>query len=400
MRGERTRLGRATRWWWVRLPCAALRLSRALSAAVADGHFLAGYPLLGAVVTPAAAVGGLLFGGLRIGYYRSFSESLALVVTAAVLGHLATQLGTAFVAGFAVGDFFAGQTSWIYRSGAGGPLGHGLLAGLLRIRVPMLIAYLLLASLAVALPALVRGLLAGIPGVSRLPGNLGFGVAMLLNLVLVYLGVQVWAHAAAVLVRPLYTWSVRLTIFGAPIPPEQIVAPQAVRTLQRDGLWIVRAAVIATLARYGLVWLSLRVPALARRVRRVEAELAEAVPVRPLAERAGALPVAVLTAAASTLVLAGLIQAWWVALLYFTELLLLRALSLGLLPPRVDAWRRLVARIPLALRLAVALLTVRAVASALVGRSESFTPMALFVASAVAALYLLMPGQPLPREAA
>jgi hypothetical protein len=86
--------------------------------------------------------------------------------------------------------------------------------------------------------------------------------------------------------------------------------------------------------------------------------------------------------------------------LYFTELLLLRALSLGLLPPRVDAWRRLVARIPLALRLAVALLTVRAVASALVGRSESFTPMALFVASAVAALYLLMPGQPLPREAA
>src|SRR5439155_22850011 len=118
-----------TRLWWIRLPRSAARLPGGVSAHLADGHFLAAFPVLGALATPAAAVTGLAFGGLRVGYSRSFSESLTLVVVSVVCGYLAGQLGAAFVAGFAIGDFFLGQTWWIYHSDTPGIMGHGLVAG-------------------------------------------------------------------------------------------------------------------------------------------------------------------------------------------------------------------------------------------------------------------------------
>jgi hypothetical protein len=384
--------------WWIRLPRYATRLSRPISATLADGHFLAAWPVLGTIATPAALLTGLLFGALRIGYYRSFSESLTLVLVAVAFGFVAGQLGAAFVAGFAVGDFFIGQTSWIFHSSASGIMGNGLIPGLLRIRVPMLIAYLVLLSLAVALPALIRRLLQNLPGVNRLPSTVGFGVAVVLNVVLVYLGVRLYVNAAAVLIRPLYTWSVRLTLFGHPIPPERVVAPEAVQTFQRDGVWIIRVAIIATLVRFLFVWLTLQVPALRARLEAVERGLAQPATDRPLIERYGPWPALIASAIAGTLMLGGLIEVWWVAALFFVELLLLRALTAGLVPPRVNRWRRLVAHVPLVLRLAVALLTVQTLASAFVGRTSSFTPMAVFVAAAVAVLYLLAPGE--PRKAA
>src|SRR5205823_6501635 len=63
-----------TRLWWIRLPRSAARLSAGVSAQLADGHFLGALPILGALATPAAALTGLAFGALRIGYFRSFSE--------------------------------------------------------------------------------------------------------------------------------------------------------------------------------------------------------------------------------------------------------------------------------------------------------------------------------------
>src|SRR2546430_11215275 len=388
-----------TRLWWEGRPRRADRLSPGVSAHVGDGHFLAAYPLVGTVATPAAAVTGLAFGAFRIGCLRSFSESLTLVLVAVALGYLAGQLGAAFVAGFAVGDFLIGQTRWIFHSKGSGIMGDGLIAGVLRIRVPMLIAYLLLLALAVALPALFRRLLADLPGVRRLTGQFGFGVAVILNVVLVYLGVNVWVKAAAVLIRPLYTWSVRLTVFGFPIPPERVVAREAVQTFQDDGIWIVRVAVIATLVRFALVWLTLEVPALNRRLLAVEHELAHPVPDAPASQRYRRLPVAVLTAGLSTLMLSVLIEAWWMAARFVGAFFLIRALSSGLIPPRLDWWRRLVGRIPLLVRLAVAPLAVQAMATSFVGPTHSFTPMALFIAAAVGVLYLLVPRAPRRAEA-
>jgi hypothetical protein len=396
---ERHGTSQLTYLWWVGLPRHAVRLSRTVSATVADGHFLAAYPVLGAVATPASLITGLTFGSWRVGYYRSFSESLALVLVAVACGYLAGQLGAAFVTGFAAGDFLIGQTKWIFHSDESGILGDGLVAALVRVRLPMLIAYLLLLSLTVALPALIRRMLQNLPGVSRLPGNVGFGIAALLTLVVVYLGVQVWVPAAAVLIRPLYTWSVRLTLFGVQIPPDRVVAAEAVQTFQQDGVWIVRTAVAATLVRLVMVWLSLVLPVLRRRRGEVEAALVVPIADRPATERVGPLPMAVLAAGTSTLMLAGMIEVWWLGVLFFTEFLVLRALSLGLLPPRINGWRRLVARMPLILRLAVALLVVQSLASVLISRSLSFTPMALFVASAVAMLYVLVPGEPLEERA-
>jgi hypothetical protein len=387
-------LDRLARLWWVTVPRRAYRLSPTVSTHLADGHFLAAYPVLGAAATPVATGLGLVFGAGRLGYYRSFSESLTLVLLAVAFGFAAGQLGAAFTVGFAVGDFLIGQQKWIYHSRGHGLFANGFLAALIRVRLPMFIAYLLLASLVVVLPALIRRLLTDLPGVNRLRGHFGFGVAVILDALLVYLGTTVWVRAAAVLIRPLYTWSVRLTVFGHPVPPDRVVAREAVQTFQHDGVWIVRAAVLATLLRFALVWLTLQVRALHRRVQAVERELTAPVADVPAIGRVNPLLSAAGVAAVTTVMLAGLVQAWWVAVLFFVEFFLLRALSAGLVPPRLDRWRRLVARIPLVVRLAAALLTVQTIASSFIRPTDSFTPTAMFIVVAVAVLYLLVPGAP------
>ncbi len=385
-----------TALWWIRLPRKASRMSRGLAFALADGHFLATYPLLGLLITPASVITGLVCGVNTLGYARSFTESLVVMSLAVSFGFLAGQSGLAFVSGFAVGDFFLGQTKWTFYSLThNGIFYDGFLAGLLRVRLPMLIAYLLMAALAVGIPVLIRRLLYELPGAHRLPAWLGFGIGGLLNVMLVYVGVTLWAAGAAVMIRPMFTWSANSRVWGVDLPSEQAVPVRAIQPLQMDAAVIARIAVIAVLVRLGLLALAWFVHPLASRMRAIEHGLAE-----PIAEvdrpgRVHTLVLATLLAGLSTLIFAGMITFWWVAVLFFAEFLLLRLLVAGLIPPRIDWWRTVAAKVPLLVRLAFALVIVRTLSDAFVNpAAATFTPVALFVAATVAVLYLLIPGSP------
>lgn len=394
-------LDRLTRAWWVQLPRKTTRLSVGSAFAVADGHFLAAYPVLGSLATPLAAGTGLVIGAGTLGYARSFTESLTVMLIGVALGFLATQLGVAFVAGLAVGDFVVGQPKWFFESVAGdGLFDDGVLAALVRLRLPMFIGYLLLAALIVGMPVLIRKLVEGLPGLARLPGWLAFSVAGLINIVVVYAGVQLWVGAAPVLIRPLYTWSSNTVLFGEVYPSDFSVPVSGIEPLQRDGLWIVRVAILATLLRLALLWLAWRRRRFAERLQSVEVALAE-----PLTDhtsavaRVGEVRAALLVAAVTTLVLAGMIATWWVAALFFVEFLLLRLLTADVVRLPIEPWRRLLDRVPLLFRLAIALIVVQALAAVVLDeKAQSFTPMALYVAGALAVFVVLMPGQ--PREVA
>ncbi len=390
-------LNRLTRAWWVELPRRTTRLSVGSAFAVADGHFLAAYPVLGSLATPLATGTGLVIGAGTLGYARSFTESLTLILIGVALGYLATQLGVAFVAGFAVGDFVIGQPKWFFDSVAGdGLFDDGVLAALVRLRLPMFIGYLLFAALIVGMPVLIRNLVEGLPGLNRLPGWMAFSVAGLLNVVVVYAGVRLWAGAAPVLIRPLYTWSSNTLLFGEPYPSDFSVPVSAIEPLQRDGIWIVRVAVLATLLRLALLWLAWRRRRFAERMQSVETALAQPLPDGPSAVgRVGKVRTALIVAAVTTFVLAGMIASWWVAALFFAEFLLLRLLTSDVIRLPIEPWRRLLGRVPLLFRLAIALIVVQALAAVVLDeQAQTFTPMALYVAGALAVFVVLMPGQP------
>lgn len=371
-------------WWQVGLPRAAVRLSRGLGFCLADGHFLAAVPPVARWVPPALFALGVAAGALTLGYERVFTEALWIVLLAAAVGFLATQLGAAFVGGLALGDFVVGQRVWDVSTFRGaGVLDDGLLAGLIRVRVPMLIGYALLAGLAVYLPRLARLLIADVPGVHNLPRPAAFGVALALNGLVIAVATRLWAESTAVLVRPLFTWQ-----DDSPSTP-------AVATLQARASWLVLVALLATAGRCALLWWVYSDRGRIERVVAVEEAVAPGAGHTPWLERAGPVPTAVGAAALTTLVLAGVVESLWVAAVLFAVFATLRLLREGLIPPRLDGWRRTAARIPALIRLAVALLVVDTVRRLFVdANDQTFTPLALSLALSVAVLYLLLPGAP------
>ncbi len=368
--------------WQVRLPREAAKVSRGLAFGLADGHFLAAIPPAAAWAPPAAAAVGFAAGALTLGYQRVFTEALWFVLLAAVAGFLATGLGVALMAGFVTGDFFVGQRQWAL-FGFDGLFDDGLLAGVLRIRLPMLIGYALLAGLVLYLPQLARLLIVDVPKVKDLPRPAAFGIALALNLLVVAVGTRLWAEASAVLVRPLFTWQ-----GGQP-------TAAAVGTLQTRASWIVLAAAFATAARVVLLWWIYGDQGRIERVVRVEEAVADGPGRTPWLDRAGPVVSSVAAAAFTAFALAGIIESWWVAVVLFAVFLALRLLREGAISPRLEGWRQAMARIPVLIRLAVALLVVDGVRRGFVDASDpTFNRLALYVAASVIVLYLLLPGAP------
>lgn len=369
--------------WQVRLPRRAARLSRGLAFCMADGHFLAAVPPAATWAPPALCAVGFAGGATTFGYERVFSEALWIVLLAAAAGFLATQLGVAFVGGFALGDFFVGQQVWRVPSVGDGALTDGLLAGLLRIRLPMLIGYALLAGLAVYLPRLARRLIADIPRVGNLPGPVALRSALGLNLLVVAVATLLWAESSALLVRPLFTWQGR--------SPSTV----AVATLQVRATWVVIVALLATAGRCALLYWVYGDRRRAERLVAVEAAVAQGPGTTPWLERAGPVAGAVGAAASTTLVLAGVIETWWVAVVLFAVFVALRCVREGMVLAQLEAWKQTTARVPVLARLAVALLAVDTLRRVFADAGDAtFNRLALSLAVSVVALYLLLPGAP------
>jgi hypothetical protein len=355
--------------------------------ALVDGHYLNASPLVGTLLPVAVLLAGLIVGATGAGYETVFTESLPLLIAIAALGSVSAGLGAMFVVAFAIGDFFIAHTVWqpFYGVFAHGFLDHGFLAGLVRIRLPLLIGYAVLGSLAAAVPTVARMILADIPKLRRLPRQMAFVVAGVLNLLTAAAFTALWVNATPILIRPLFTWD--------PFLASPTVA--AIQPLQLEGGWIVRAAAAAVLLRIVVLWWVYSRPRLARRVIEIERDLIRDPLPQPLLDRLPRWLRALFGAALTTVLLAGLLDTWWIALVMFGTMSIVRSLRSGLIPIRATAWRRLMSRVPALIRLAAVMGLSAVMGSVLIEMQlerGSFVGLALFLLVPIALLYVLMPG--------
>jgi hypothetical protein len=380
----------ASALWFVGLPRLVARRSRSLAHLLADGHFLLVQPWVAAAATPAPLLIGLVWGALTLDYDRVFSESLPLILVACIFGFLSTNLGVAFVIGFAFGDFFVGETRWSVEFSAHPEAfaNEGLLAALVRLRAPMLIGYLLLFVLAVYIPRLARLLILDIPQTTRLPKNYAVAVASLLNITIVAIFVRLWAEAAAVLMRPLFTWRFQ----------EPTVA--AAYALQMQSGWIVLAAITATCLRFAVIWAAYLSPTSTQTIMAAEKDLAQAIPNQKKPKRAGKVTAALAAATISTAALSGLFDNWLIPVVAFAVFCTLHLVRKNIIPLPMEWWKRLVAKVPLLIRMGIGFIIISSLRDAFAGEYDNnFAPLASYLLGSIVLLVVLLPGPPLDSTA-
>ena len=362
---------------WVGIPRKSIRVSRSVGFTLADGHYVLAVarPIAGWVL-PALLILGFVIGANTIGYDRSWSDSLALMVLVALLGFLSTGLAAWLLAGFVVGDFVFGQSQQfsevLYWQEPWFIVGE---------RVSLLIGYGALSILGLVLPRLCRALLVDIPRTIQLPSQAAFALVASLNVFLVWPAVRLWSEAAAVAIRPLFTWS-----YAWQDDP-------SFEPLQDDYSVIIAAAVLATLARVLLLWLVERSDGPRSTLWQTQRALAEGPAPAPIADRVPQLIRVLMAAGAATLLAAGMFESVGVAAMSFALFAVTGASRTDWLP--MDGWRRLMARFPILLRLLVVMLIADTLRRGLVDEyDDSFAPLAILVAVSVLGMSLLVPGPP------
>lgn len=368
-----------SRFWWVKLPLVSRRLSRGLLVTLLDGIYLIAWPRVAALATPLVVVAGFLL-GLHPGpdstsqSPEAFSQFLAVLILAVVVGALSGQLGTGFLVGYIVGDFFFATTGW---------------DAILEVRVPLLITYALLSLPTIFFPLFTKALVVRLTILPRVGHRLGAWVSVAgggvvaasLSWVLVYL----WTDTASVLLRPVFTWQ------EASIPAEAILG------LQSHSILLATLAAAASAVRIGLQALTTYSPTYSRSLDNAQEQLTSASPLTPLVERVP-VPLRVTTKAAIlTLLLAGLYSFWLEGVALGVLILLVTGARQGLISVPLGRWPDLVERVPLALRFGVGLLAVFLLAlpvSALLVASETFRPLVALTAVSVVVFYLLDPLAP------
>src|SRR3989344_5695874 len=126
-----------------------------------------------------------------------FSESLILMIIVAVLGTLGAHFGLLFVFGYATGDLLLGGIDRYSLYGVSSA------SWVVRIFVPQLIEYTLLAFLMVSIPLLVKYLLVSWPWGARLSRGSMLALAMVGHVLLTVGLVYLWAQVVPVMAPPL-----------------------------------------------------------------------------------------------------------------------------------------------------------------------------------------------------
>lgn len=364
-------------WLWSRSPTAGLM--------AADGGWLRAFPGAGAGVPLVAALAGLWWGAIRPANQVTYSSSTALMLAMMGVALLGCGVAVWLWLGFVVGDlvFFAHPA---LVSASERPRPWDLVV---RFLVPQLLSYLLLAVLLLAVPltalvarGTVRGLLrprSPVAAVVAAPVAAALGA-----------GIQAaaWSQSFPLLIRPLWIWRDKSPVADAIVPVQE----------HRWWFGLVAAAVA------GLV--ALIAPPAQRRVQgRRPLVVVAAGSGRRAANTAGrgkAVAGSLARAAATTLLLAGLIETWVRAGVVFGVLLVafvFQARFAALTP--VGRWW--LARVPLGLRLLIAVVVAGA-AAWLVGRrtvesslgfsrivADDFGPMLAASVLAIVVVALLLP---------
>jgi hypothetical protein len=342
-------------FWWSYVPRQARHLSPVAPRALTDGAYLVAWPSIASVAPLVALVLGLALGWHRPESWTAPTESILVMVLLVIVAGFGAALGAYLTFGYAIGDFI------LRAHPAGGHRWYGLYA-LTHVRAPLLIAYVLVAALAVLVPLGSHQLSApGALGIRR-PTPQSPRVQRIAHAVIIGLFTAAWMLTAPILVRPLFTWQ------GHEPPP--VVLPKiawvlpfiaAVVALTRDHL----ESMAATDGAYA------QFQADARRTRR-------AVPPRTKRILPTELSI-VLGAACGTFLLSGLLRSPTDAVLLASVLILVAIL--GGVFGRAKAWTTSLSRVPVVPRLAVAAVlgavAARAVIAALQHESPAFLAMAV-----------------------
>jgi len=382
-------LDAGTRLWWVRLPRFGARLSSTLGLALLDGHWVGAIRVLSVLATPTALAVGIAIGWRQPGFEVLPTESLGLLVLFVAVGTASGQLGLAMVGGLAFGQLVLSDTTWAY---AGEDLSRASLVNgdavdhLLRVVVPLLIAYGVLAVVLVKMPlgtkAVVRSLMPG----DRSPLALRIGIALVAQVALTAAAVYLWALAAPVLLRPVWSWrDLEPTV-------------EAIRPLQEDAATLARVGALAAALRLGIQALLVTMRSLAERVSAIEEELARPLDAPPLYDRLPRGVRGLVGGALITLLLSGLLASWGEAAVVFVIVSGFELLRSGVIPFPWGAWGTLMDRIPVLLRFVVGLVVVYLAGQWFLPErirdSETFRPQLLFLLLGLSVFLVLIPTVP------
>jgi hypothetical protein len=379
---------------WVRVPRALIRRLPSLWGVAGDGHALVSVPPVAVLAPVVVTLGAFVVGAQRLGYEVVYTESVLLMAVAVALGVFSTQLGLLAVLAFGLGEQLVSErrlsSSAAVLGTRGGPFGEGVLGTFGRVRLPMIITYLLLAVAVVVVPRTARALLVAVGRWRRVPAAVAWPLASGLFVVVVWISLRTWVAAAPTLVRPRFTWT-------GTLPTVEAIGP-----IQDDGDEIIAAGVMAAMARQVLVGLALWWAPVRDRVRAAEqdpvpervARTGHARPVAPGAARRliGDVGAAVL----ATIVLAGVLEESWLWIASFSAFLGVRLLRSGVIAPGpLDVWKQWAARVPAVVRVVLLWVVARVVTDALVkGFIDSYTGVALVVIGGAVVVFLIFPGTP------
>lgn len=379
------RWDRLVELWWIRLPQAVRRIAVRPVLVLVDGLFLTAWPKAAAILPPLVLLIGLLCGALHPGFGEAFSESWLVLILALFLGVFSGHLGAMFWLGYVFGDFFLFHREWT--------LFGSFPSHLVRVRIPLLIEYGLLAFMATGIALGTKGLLAQLRPPQSLSRQVRFLLAVAGHFFLTLVFVYLWMQVVPILIRPLFTWP-----YGT--PP---VAAMAI--LQQQGWPLLLVAGVASLARMGLQQVIANNEAQRATLDWREQQLNGAEPVSPLSARIPAFGRVALTSVWSTLMLAGMMEAWWDGLILLAVITVLQLARARVLPVDImTRWAGFVTRIPFLLRLAVGLAVTSFVARIALGpallATNSFRPILLLTIFALLVFYLLDPLREEARPAA
>jgi hypothetical protein len=378
---------------WIRIPRAVIRRLPSLWGVAGDGHALVALPPL-AVLSPfVVTAGAFVVGAQRLGYEVVYTESIAIMAAAIAIGAFSSQLGLLAVLGFGLGEQLVDGRRSIATSpllGAGERFGDGLLGTFARVRLPMVITYLLLAVAVVVIPRTARALLVAVGRWRRVPASIAWPLASGLFVVVVWIALRTWVAAAPTLVRPRFTWT-----GGLP-------TVKAIQPIQDNGDELIAAGVMAAMARQVLLGLALWWSPVRDRVRfaeedRVPERAAQAGRARPVASGTFRRLLGDVGAAGlATIVLAGVLEEGWLWVAAFAVFLAVRLLRSGVIAAgALDTWKLLVARVPAVARAVLLWIVARVVTDALVkGFIDSYTGVALVVIAGAVMVFLIFPGTP------
>jgi hypothetical protein len=361
---------------WRRLPAAAQRLSATIGFALADGAYLRAWPAAALAAPAAALLTGLLLGAVHAGPLYSYSI-VVLCVLAGIAG-LGAAVGGWALLGFVSTDLLVTDRTPIFGPSYY-PVGATVLAGRY---AALTMSYVLLGGLLVMVPLVSSAFRVLTAAPFRGQRELGLVAGLLVQIALAGVLSWAWAHSAAFMLRPLWSYSGAIPDINAIQPLQQhavalgVVAAVAA-AVRGAAMLVIGARRLATYAVPG----GPALPATTRLVLRLIA--------------------APLHALVLTLLLSGLVDGiaqgalvW----LVFTGLFYARLLLVG----RIPGYGQVVRAVPLLVRLAacVGLSYVLArtfVAPAALSGTQSFSSMVSVVVLSMVVACLLLPAAPIPR---